>query len=366
MEKAKISAYQLFVLIVLFELGSALLIPIALEAKQDAWLAILLGMAGSFFLFLVYYRLFHYYPDILPTEYMQKIVGKSFGKFLAFLYILYFMYLAARVLRDFGEMLITFAYPRTPLFIVNALFLLVIIYSTRKGIEVVARTGELIFVLIFFLGISGNILIFISGIIDFKNLLPVLEEGIMPVLKTTFTQTLYIPFGEAIVFAMILPYLNQSKKAKFAGLFALGLSGLILAFIMVINISVLGVNLTARSQFPLLSTIQTIQINGFLERLDAYFMITLIFGGFFKISLYFYGAVTGIANLFNFKAPSRLVYPIGIVILLLSITIASSYAEHISEGTKFIQLPIQLPFQVIIPVLLLIIAFFKHRKKRGK
>ena len=95
-------------------------------------------------------------------------------------------------------------------------------------------------------------------------------------------------------------------------------------------------------------------------------MLTLILGGFFKISLYFYVAITGIANLFNFKEPSRLVYPMGIVILILSITIASNYAEHISEGTHFISLRIFLPFQVIIPVLLLIIAFFKHRKKRGK
>lgn len=49
---------------------------------------------------------------------------------------------------------------------------------------------------------------------------------------------------------------------------------------MVINISILGVNLTERSQFPLLSTIQTIQVADFLERLDVYFMIALIVGDF--------------------------------------------------------------------------------------
>ena len=47
MEKAKISASQLFILMVLFELGTSLLLPVAMEAKQDAWLAILLGMLGS-------------------------------------------------------------------------------------------------------------------------------------------------------------------------------------------------------------------------------------------------------------------------------------------------------------------------------
>ncbi|MDR7246351.1 GerAB/ArcD/ProY family transporter, partial [Priestia megaterium] len=56
MEKAKISSSQLFILMVLFELGSALLVPLAIDAKQDAWLAILLGMVFSFVLLLVYHR----------------------------------------------------------------------------------------------------------------------------------------------------------------------------------------------------------------------------------------------------------------------------------------------------------------------
>ena len=72
MEKAKISTHQLFVLIVLFELGSAILVPLAVEAKQNAWLAILIGLSGGLCLFLIYYALFSYYPDIPLTEYLQK------------------------------------------------------------------------------------------------------------------------------------------------------------------------------------------------------------------------------------------------------------------------------------------------------
>ena len=67
---------------------------------------------------------------------------------------------------------------------------------------------------------------------DLNNLQPVLEAGIMPVLKTTLTQTLYIPFGEAVVFAMILPYLNQSKKGKRTGIYALVFSGLALTLVV--------------------------------------------------------------------------------------------------------------------------------------
>lgn len=364
MEKAKISSYQLFVLIVLFELGSALLVPTAIDAKQDAWIAILLAMIGGFCLFLIYHCLYQYYPEVPFTEYIQKLFGRIFGRILGILYVLYFLYLAARVLRDFGDMLITVAYPETPLFIANALLIIVIFYTVRKGIEVLARTGEIFFILINMLSITGFIMIVVSSLIDLNQLRPVLEEGISPVLKSAFSQTLYFPFGEVIVFAMILIYLNKPKQAKITGLLALGLSGINLALVMAINISVLGVDLTARSQFPLLSTIQTIQIAEFLERLDVFFMIAMIIGGFFKISIFFYAAVTGIATMFNLKEPSKITYPIGLVILFMSLTIASNYIEHNNEGIKLVPMVLHLPFQVIIPVFLLLVAFIKKRHKQ--
>ncbi|MCR8928910.1 spore germination protein [Priestia megaterium] len=364
MEKAKISASQLFILMVLFELGTSLLLPVAMEAKQDAWLAILLGMLGSLVLFVIYHKLYSYYPDLLPTEYMQKILGKAIGSVLAFLYICYFIYDIARVLRDIGEMLLTFAYSDTPLFIANALLILVIIYTVRKGIEIVARSGEIFFIFMYVLAVTGFLLIVCSGLIDFKNLQPVLEEGILPVLKVVFIQTLYFPFGEAIVFTMILPYLNNPKKAKATILCATGLSGINLAITMLINISVLGVDLTARSQFPLLSTVQSIQVADFLERLDVFFMLALVIGGFSKISVLFYASMIGTANLFKIKSPSWLSYPIGLIVLFMSLTISSNFQEHLHEGIGVEMFFLQIPFLAVIPILLFLVAFLKNRRKQ--
>ncbi|MED3855222.1 GerAB/ArcD/ProY family transporter [Priestia megaterium] len=364
MEKAKISASQLFILMVLFELGTSLLLSVAMEAKQDAWLAILLGMLGSLVLFVIYYKLYSYYPDLLPTEYMQKILGKAIGSVLAFLYISYFIYDVARVLRDIGEMLLTFSYSDTPLFIANALLILVIIYTVQKGIEVVARSGELFFIFMYVLAVTGFLLIVCSGLIDFKNLQPVLEDGISPVLKVVFIQTLYFPFGEAIVFTMILPYLNNPKKAKVTMLCATGLSGINLTITMLINISVLGVDLTARSQFPLLSTVQSIQVADFLERLDVFFMLALVIGGFSKISVLFYASMIATATLFKIKSPSRLSYPIGLIVLFMSLMISRNFQEHLHEGIGVEMFFLQIPFLAIIPVLLFLVAFFKNRKQQ--
>ncbi len=363
MEKAKISSYQLFVLLLLFLLGSALLFPLGIDAKQNVWLAILISTIGGFLIFFIYYGLFLIYPDVLPTTYVQEIIGKFFGKIIAFLFMVYFTYFAARILRDLGEMLAVVGYLNTPLVINHTLLILVVIYTVRKGIEVLARTGEILFVLIYLMAIAGFSLIVFSSLIDFDRLKPFLEDGIWPVVKVALTQVIFFPFGEVFVFAMIFPYIANKKKVKSVSLFAIALSGVNLAISMAINVSVLGVFEVERSLFPLLGTIQSIEIADFLERLDIFFMLALIILGFFKISIYFYATTIGMADIWNIKEPTKLVLPIGFVVLFFSIAIAGNMEEHAKEGVKGISLYLQLPFQIIIPFLFLIIAFFKNKKK---
>ncbi|MGF7535981.1 spore germination protein [Bacillus mexicanus] len=363
MEKARINIRQLFVMIIIFELGSSLLITPGMMAGRDAWLAVLLGCAIGLFLFYLYQGIYQCYPESSPKEYMDDMLGTKLSWLFSFLYILYFSYIAARVLRDFGEMLLTFAYHDTPIIIVNALLMVVSVYAVRKGIEVLARSAELLFGAMYLLGALGLVLIIVSGSVDLQNVKPVLADGIYPVIHSVFTQTMYVPFGEVVLFVMIFPTLNDRKNVKKMGILAMTISGLIVALIVTINISVLDVDLTLRSQFPLLSTIQTIKVEEFLDRLDVFFMLALIIGGFFKVSLYLYAAVVGMSTLFKEKNPSQLAYPMGLGILILSITIATNFSEHMNEGLKVVPMYIHLPFQLLFPLFLFVIAVWKKKRR---
>jgi spore germination protein KB len=362
-EKVRINPSQLFILIILFEMGSALVVAIATEAKQDAWIAVLLGMVGGIFLFLIYHRLYMFYPEMPLSSYTQKIVGKFFGRILSFMYIIYFIYCSARVLRDFGEFLVTAMYSSTPLLIINALMVLTIVYAIQKGFEVIARVGELFFILVYMLAVMGFLLVALSGLIHLQNIQPILENGWMPVLKVTLGQTLTFPFGEMVVFTMILPFLNDRKKAKLVCIGGIVLSGINIAITALINVATLGVDLYARSPFPLLSTVGKIQLGNFIERLDVFFMIYLMIGGFFKIAIFFYAAVLGTSDIFHFESKRKLSFPIGMIILFASLTMSSNYAEHAKEGLKVVPIFLYYPFQILIPIMLLVIAYFRNRKK---
>ncbi|WP_066253619.1 GerAB/ArcD/ProY family transporter [Neobacillus drentensis] len=364
MEKAKVSAFQMFVLIVLFEMGSAILLGLGSQAKQDAWIAILFGLGGGVIVFFIYYRLYMYYPDLPLTSYLQKIVGKWPGRFIGFLYIVYFMYQASRILRDFGELLATTIYNNTPLFVINTLMIVTIIYAMHKGFEVLARVGEIFFGIIYLTAILGMLLIVFSGLIHLENLKPILENGLKPVIKTFLRETITFPYGEMIVFTMVLPFFNDKKKVKIVCLGGMILAGINITITTIVNIAVLGVGLFHRATFPLLSTVGRIQIADFIERLDVLFMLYLIIAGFFKIAIYFYAAVAGAADIFQIKNQRKLGFPIGLIVLFGSITIASNIAEFIQEGSMIVPFYLSWPFQIIIPFILLIIAFLRNRKKK--
>ncbi|NOU98701.1 GerAB/ArcD/ProY family transporter [Paenibacillus planticolens] len=366
MEKMKINAWQYFVLILLFEFGTAIVVSLGVAAKKDAWIAILLGLIGGLILYSVYVTLFHRHRGLPLTGYLREILGKYIGWFVGLLYLLLFIYGAARDLRDAGDLLVTALYDQTPLFVVNFIMFIVIAYVLYKGVQVLVRTGEIFFLILVFLGIMGNGLVWLSGLVEIKNLLPVLENGWKPIWTEAFPQTLAFPFGEMICFTMLFPYLQKSHTAMKTGLFAMVLGGLVLSYTITLEISVLGYNMVSRNAFPLLLTISIVKIADFLQRFDAIAILTFIICDFFKIAMFYYASVLAIADLFKIKEQKKLVLPIGVVILFSSMTIASSFTEHMKEGIKFVPFSLLFPFQTVIPILLLLISWLRQYWSRTK
>ena len=128
-----------------------------------------------------------------------------------------------------------------------------------------------------------------------------------------------------------------------------------------INICVLDVNLMLRSQFPLLSTIQTIKVEEFLDRLDV-FSCSCLSSAVFQSQPFTYAVVVGVSTLFKEKpVPAGLSSRIGGADSLHQHR--KQFSEHMNEGLNIVPIYIHLPFQVLFPVLLLIIAVIKKRSK---
>ncbi|WP_264484557.1 spore germination protein [Brevibacillus borstelensis] len=136
-------------------------------------------------------------------------------------------------------------------------------------------------------------------------------------------------------------------------------SGIILSLITALEISVLGADLVQRSTFPLLITLSKVDIANFLQRLDALVVFTLIIVNFFKISIFYYSAVIGAADLFKVDKLRSLILPIGVIILFSSMNIAGSHAEHSVEGDFYLKYTLEL-FVTVIPLFLLVGSFIRR------
>jgi len=162
---------------------------------------------------------------------------------------------------------------------------------------------------------------------------------------------------------MLMPLLNKKEKALKVGMPALIFSGLILLVFTLKNIAILGVPVLERTLFPLLTSISYINIVNFLQRLDVFIVIFMVCGGFAKITVFFYCAVSGSAEVFNVKKSGQLIYPIGVIILLSSLWLAPNIVENDRERLEIIPYYLHIPLQIIIPVCLLVISLIQRRFK---
>lgn len=361
----KISLWQLFVTIVLFNVGSAVVIGVGLDAGRDAWIAVLIATLIG----MVLIRIYVFMLAGGNGENLFGIFEQLFGRFIAIIlslaYICYFLYISARVLRDFLELLITVILPNTPVEVISFVFMLTAAYIVYLGLEVLVRIGEvyapyvvgsLILITIFLIGM---------GDVDINRGKPILAEGFTPVIDAIFPQLIGFPFGEAIVLTLLITITSNNKHVTKVTYGAVALSGIILAYHMWLVNAVLGADVTARVTFPLLSAARHISLFEFIERLDALVVFIMMIGIFFKVSIFFYGGLKGLE--YVFKVPYRFYsVPIGIIVAFFANLMSSNFAEHIQEGLKFVPYYLHIPFQLVIPGLITLIFVLKKMKKKGK
>lgn len=359
--KLAIDGFQFYCTVYLFEMGTSSLIGLSESAKQDAWISVMISTIIGIFLFYIYLKLNEFYPDLSLIQYVHKIVGKYPGKVLGIIYIIYFIYIAGRDLRDFEELLVNTLFNSSSLISIGILMMFLILYTVYKGFEPFARGNEILFFLtnIFVFTVIGFEII--SHVINLDNLKPILENGWKPVFKAAFPETVTYPFGEVVAFTMFIKYVNRPEIIMKSGLSSLATAGFILTLFTIKNIAILGVSTFERATYPTLTAVSFVNIANFVTRFDPIIIMLMVLGGFVKISVFFFCAISGASDYFNVKQSEKLVYPIGVIIVLISVLMASNFVAHYREGLKFVPYFLHIPLQMVIPIFLLIIVLIKRK-----
>lgn len=231
-------------------------------------------------------------------------------------------------------------------------------YAVRNGLEVIGRLNELLFPLLLVSYLA--IIVIVANEIQLANLLPILENGIKPVLRGSLPHSAWR--GEIVLMLMMLPNLNQPAEARKASIYTVIILGAVLALDTIATVGVFGAELTSHLTFPYFTLAHYGRIAMILERMEALVILVWVAGVMTKIALFYYCSVLACAQWFNLQNYKPLVTPVGVILIAWSLVIYENSRELVDLISK--TFPIYaFAFELLIPALLLAVAAV--RKKKG-
>ena len=354
-----ISDKQGISLIIMFIVGTSIVLIMGVDAKQDLWLANIFAVIMALPMVLIYSSLHRLFPKKDLFDILEICMGRFIGKIIILLYSSFAFFLSSLIVRDFGEFFVTVAAPETPMIVPMFIMALLGAWIVIEGIETMGRWAE------FFLPVT-IVLLFITVLLlipqmKINNIRPMLYSGIKPVIKGAFGPFSF-PFAETVIFTMVFSTFKTDKSSYKVYLSGLLIGGIIIVINSVVNIFVLGIDVASTIYFPFYATLSRLNIGDFLQRLQIVIAFIFLLGGFIKLSICLLAASKGISKLFGYTDYRFIVLPFSLLLINLSYLITDSLMYFIEWDIKIWPYYAFL-FQVILPIIIFVAAKVKaaHR-----
>mgnify|MGYP000909577521 CR=1 FL=1 len=365
MKKTFITKQQFFTILFTYMLSNELFRGYySRDYQNNVWIPLVMAIPMSIFLFFIYSFIFKNtnYSDFKTA--IEKILGPFFSKMFFIIYSIYFGFLLLLVTRDLSELVNLYLMQNEIFWFLTGSLLLVTLYALNKGIECVARYSTIIF----FISIISFALFFTLLMIinkpDYANLLPILPNGIIPLLKPALQMSYSIPMGEIFILIIIFQYIKPEQKSKafktsYLGIIFVGIINLLIAIANIIflvseNLQ-MGFGLTMRLW-------RKIDLEEFIQRFDLIVLNILVLHVIVKTTVLLLASGKTFGAIFKIKK-QKFIFPIiCIIIFFLLMIVFTDYTKLIEFRTKIIIPYIKIIFEVFIPILIVIISFLRKNK----
>lgn len=361
MLKEQITDKEAICLLIVFMMGTTLILGGGGEAKNDAWISSIVSLIMFFPMLLIFSRILSLYQGKDLFDILIIIFGNVVGRIISVIYIWYAFHLGALVLRNFGEFINVLAMPETPMFVSLLGMGLTCIIAVRLGIEVIGRTTTYFLPIIFFILIVVQMLALTQ--LHFSYLKPILGKGLAPVLKGGFS-TFSFPFAETVLFIGIFSALKTKKSPIKVYLWGTLISSFIITIVIIRNITELG-NMLGSFYFPSYEAVSQISIGDFIQRIEVTVSFVFVFGVLIKSSICLLVACKGIGKIFNLYDYRSIVIQTGLLMVYFSYTVYDNIMEMQTWAFKVYPY-YAFPMQVILPLMIWVLAEIKVRKNEEK
>lgn len=360
----RISGGQFALLAAYIAIGDSMLVLPAIptsEAKQNAWISALVGIAAGLMVVWLFSAVGKLYPRLTLVQYTEKLFGKWLGKAVSACFLFYLFINITTQTREMGDFMTTQMLPETPIQAIHMMYVGILIMAARLGIETIARTGE--FFLPFFILLLVVFILFLIPDMKFNQLLPVGEGGIKPILRGSIVMTAY-PFMEMSVLLMVIPFVNRPETVRSNIVKGTLFGGIVLLFIILLSLLVLGPDFAMRSNYPSYVLAKKIDVGRFFQRVEVILAFLWLLTSFIKSAVFFNMLQTGFAQIFGLRSDKGMELSFGMLIVPVSMLIASNVIDF-READQYWPV-MDMTFSVILPLALLAVFAIRRGAASGK
>lgn len=323
-------------------------------AGRDAWISTILGFVLAALVFWLMYEISRRFPDKTLVEIAQHVLGKPLGIAVILFFIAFWLARAGWLLEVQSHMFTRRLLPETPKLILSGYMLLLSAYLARHGIEPMAR----LFITFFgsFVIVAG--VVFLLGLRELEpgRILPVLSNGVVPVLKGAWLA--FTPAQGLEMILMLGPLLTRFRGALAAGLTGVGIVGVTAVTLVTLLIMAFGPDIVAEIVWGALVFVEQIQLPGFSGfRLDPLFIALWSLCIFGTVTMCQYLASFAIRRLFGWGDN---IWPIAITSTILAVFLVIPLDLPQFDYWYFVLSPILMPIMTLaIPLLIVVVAYVR-------
>jgi spore germination protein len=283
--------------------------------SSDGWMSILLAGIVAIFLAWSLAKLASMFPKQSFYDYTSAIVTKPVSVILTILLGLYFLLVAAYIIRQLSNIVRQYLFDRTPIEVIALIFILIVIYAVSGTRIALLRLNVMFF----------PIVLTVMILVQFMNLGFFETDNLKPLLTTPWSDVLAGGWKSSqafIGFEIVLFYTALMKKPKDAPKAAMIGVALPMMLYLTIYIFVIGVFsnvVTANQIYPTIELSKEVEVPGeFFERFESIFLTIWVMTIFNTTAMAYDIAVLSIGSVFKKIKKFRLTLVLAPIIYLLA------------------------------------------------
>ncbi len=196
---------------------------------------------------------------------------------------------------------------------------------------------------------------------DLDNIKPVAGTEFSVLIGSSFT-IFASPFAETILFTVFFSSIKSTSSPYKIYIWGVLIATIYSLMAVLRNILVMGFPSLNMYYFASYSVISVISVGDFFSRFEVLIGLALLLDVFVKLCVCMFAATKGISKLININNDKNLAVPVGLLMITLASILYSNTAEMF-EGLNTYKY-YALPFQVILPLIILAGAEIKTRLRK--